>query len=502
MASPLSQAFDRIGGGPRVLAILVGLGALAAVWGFAQWGMAPAWVPVVSGVPMERIGAATQRLDEEGIAYKLERGGSVVSVEENQAARARVALAASGIGASAARPGFELFDQPSWGMTDFTQKVNYRRALEGELERTLGRMKGVGSAQVHLTVQESSFLKADERPSEASVVLELQAVGASEESVVEGIQFLVASSVEGMAPENVMVLDDRGRLLSSPDGDGGIGLSNRQLQVQRQMEGYLQNKAEALVAQMVGAGGATVRVAATLNFDQIEQTVSAVNPDQQALISEEKSETVPGTPEQGASQSTSNTVYETAHSVETTTRGGARLERLTVAVVLGDKRTEAADGSASFETRTPAEIARVEAVVKNAVGFTPERGRRDLRGERSGRAGGDAAGRAGRSGRWPAAVPAGPAAPDRGPVRALRGALPCAARPGLRQPHGLAPADPGGTRLRRARCAARHGPSGAHGRYGSRRPAGASAVGAQHPDRRRVHDGPRGQIVAEGLRSA
>jgi flagellar M-ring protein FliF len=332
------------------------------------------WVPVVSGLPLERISQATQRLDEEGIAYQLDRGGSVVSVEEPSAARARVVLAADGFGASGTRPGFELFDQPSWGMTDFTQRINYRRALEGELERTIGRMRGVRGAQVHLAIQEGSWMLSDARPTEASVVLQLEAAGRSEDPMVEGIQFLVANSVEGLAPENVMVLDDRGRLLSAPEGDEGVGQSTRQLQVQRQIETYLQAKAEALVEQMVGPGNVTVRVAAELNFDQIDRTVEAVDPEQQATASENRSEIVPGSAEQGASSVTSNTVYENARSVERTSRGGAKLERLTVAVVLSDRRVEGAGGDTTYQARGNDEIRRVEGLVKNAVGFSAERG--------------------------------------------------------------------------------------------------------------------------------
>lgn len=374
MNQSLTQFVGRVGGSQRLLVALVGLGAFAAVWGFARWGASPNWVPVSSGLPIERVGEATQRLDEEGITYRLDRGGSVVSVEEASAARARVVLAAEGLGGGARRPGFELFDQPSWGMTDFTQRVNYRRALEGELERTMGAMRDIDGAQVHLSLQESSFLKSSSRPSEASVVLEVGGAGMIDQSIVEGIQFLVASSVEGMAPENVMVLDDHGRLLSSPDDDGGVGLSNRQLQVQRQIEGYLQSKAEVLVEQMVGASNATVRVSAALNFDQIGRTVQGVDPDQQALVSEDKSEITPGSTDQGAASSTSNTVYETARTVETLARGGARLERLTVAVVLSDRRVDDGAGNVTYQPRTAQEIQQVESVVRNAVGFTTDRG--------------------------------------------------------------------------------------------------------------------------------
>ena len=374
MNQSLSQFVGQVGGSQRLLVALVGLGAFAAVWGFARWGASPNWVPVSNGLPIERIGEATQRLDEQGIAYRLDRGGSLVSVEEPSAARARVILAAEGLGGSNRRPGFELFDQPSWGMTDFTQRVNYRRALEGELERTIGAMRDIDGAQVHLSLQESSFLKNTGRPSEASVVLRLVGAGIAEQSTVEGIQFLVSSSVGGMAPENVMVLDDRGRLLSSPDDDGGVGLSNRQLQVQRQVEGYLQSKAEVVVEQMVGSANATVRVSADLNFDQIGRTVQGVDPDQQVLVSEDRSEITPGSVDQGAASVSSNTVFETARTVETLARGGARLDRLTVAVVLSDRRVEAADGSVTFQPRTTREMQQVESVVRNAVGFSAGRG--------------------------------------------------------------------------------------------------------------------------------
>ncbi len=375
MNQSLTQFVGRVGGSQRLLVALVGLGAFAAVWGFARWGASPNWVPVANGLPIERIGEATQRLDEEGIAYRLDRGGSVVSVEEPSAARARVVLAAEGLGGSTRRPGFELFDQPSWGMTDFTQRVNYRRALEGELERTIGAMRDIDGAQVHLSLQESSFLKNSSRPSEASVVLQLGGAGMAEQSTVEGIQFLVSSSVEGMAPENVMVLDDRGRLLSSPDDDGGVGLSNRQLQVQRQVEGYLQSKAEVLVEQMVGTGerdGARLR-GPQLRPDRPHGAGRRPRPAGAGLRGQVGDHPRLGRPGRRP-PSSSNTVYETARTVETLARGGARLERLTVAVVLERPPRRGGGRHVTYQPRTAREIQQVESVVRNAVGFSADRG--------------------------------------------------------------------------------------------------------------------------------
>lgn len=373
MAESLPEILGKVGGTQRVAAILVGIGALAVVWGFSHWGMEPTYVPVATGLPLKRIGEATQRLDEAGITYRLDRGGSVISVEQNAAGKARVVLAADGLTGSTDRPGFELFDQPSWGMTDFTQRVNYRRALEGELERTIGRMRGVDGAEVHLTLQESSYLSDSQESSEASVVLQRSPSAITDEAMVEGIQSLVASSVEGLVPDKVTVLDDRGRLLSSSEANG-IGLSNRQLQVQRQVETYLKSKAEALVQQMVGPGNASVRVSAQLNFDQLDRTTHGVNPDQQALVSEDKAEITPAQKDQGAGSVTTNTVYQNTQSTETLSRGGAHLERLTVAVVLNDKETKATDGTVTYQARSPSEVKQVEAVVRNAVGFSQERG--------------------------------------------------------------------------------------------------------------------------------
>jgi flagellar M-ring protein FliF len=122
---------------------------LALIYGVSRWATAPEWVPVLSGLSIETVGAVTDKLDQAAIKYKLERGGTDVSVAASDLARARVTIARDGL-PTAGRPGLELFDQPSWSMTDFTQRINYRRALEGELERTIGKMRGVEVAQVHL----------------------------------------------------------------------------------------------------------------------------------------------------------------------------------------------------------------------------------------------------------------------------------------------------------------------------------------------------------------
>ena len=287
--------------------LFVGAGAFAVIWGFAQWGMAPSWVPVAAGLPIEQVGEATQRLDEVGIEYRMERGGSLLTVAQEDLPRARVTLASEGLTGLVGSPGFELFDQASWGMTDFTQRVNYRRALEGELERTIGNMRDIESAQVHLALNEASVLSSrSDLTGEASVVLRLKSGNRADDSVVEGIQSLVASSVPRLEPQNVMVLDDSGRLLSASASDPLVRRTGGQFQVRAQLEEYLETKAEALVEQVVGPGNARVSVAVQLNFDEINRTVQAVDPDEQLLVSEDRSEITPETQDQGAGSVTTN----------------------------------------------------------------------------------------------------------------------------------------------------------------------------------------------------
>src|SRR5690606_14294364 len=166
-----------------------GVVSVVLILGLSHWVTRPTWVPVFSGLPLETVGAVTQTLDEAGVGYRLEQGGGVLLVSSDDVARARVLLAQQGL-PDAGRPGLELFDQPSWGMTDFAQRVNYRRALEGELERTIGKMRGVEQAQVHLAIQETRSFRTNDRPSEASVVLKLRSGASASPDMVQGIAHL------------------------------------------------------------------------------------------------------------------------------------------------------------------------------------------------------------------------------------------------------------------------------------------------------------------------
>ncbi|HET7321513.1 MAG TPA: flagellar basal-body MS-ring/collar protein FliF, partial [Longimicrobiaceae bacterium] len=224
----VEEWMERLGGQRRVMIAGVGLLTVVLILGVSRWASAPTYVPAFNGLELETVGKITASLDQEGVPYRLENGGTELSVPADQLAHVRVLLAGEGL-PTQGRPGLELFDQPSWGMTDFAQRINYRRALEGELERTIGKMSGIESAQVHLAMDATRTFQSDDRPKEASVVLALRSGGEPGPEVVTGIQHLVASCVGGLRSPDVTVLDDSGRMLSAPNEPGYIAALTSQL---------------------------------------------------------------------------------------------------------------------------------------------------------------------------------------------------------------------------------------------------------------------------------
>jgi flagellar M-ring protein FliF len=350
-----------------MLALGGGVAVVVALVLIATWGAGPSWVPVATGLPLEDVSRVTKGLEEAGIEYRLAAGGLRLEVAEGDLARARVELASRGLPGESG-PGFELFDQPAWGMTDFTQRINFRRALEGELERTIGEMDGVENARVHLALQQSSVLRRASRPTEASVVVRMRSGARPTGSLVEGVTFLVASSVDELSSEHVTVLDHTGRLLSrSVENDAsGLGMTNRQLELRGRVEEYLEKKAEAFVSDVVGPGNVRVRVAAELNLDRVDRTVQSVSPEDQLVTREERTEVTPGPEDVGAGSVAYKTDYETTRTVERFTGGYGNVKRLSVAVLMNE---------AAGEEGAPApDPARIESLVRAAVGMDAGRG--------------------------------------------------------------------------------------------------------------------------------
>ena len=232
-------------------------------------------------------------------------------------------------------------------------------------------MEGIERAQVHLAIKETqAFRRASDTPSEASVVVKLRNGQRAEAEVVRGISQLVASSVDNLEAQRVAVLDDGGRLLSRMlDANDPASLSSAQLEQQRAVEDRLAEKASMIVSQIVGNGNATVTVNADLSFDQVERMSQVVDPEKQALSTEQKAEITPGA-EGGAGSTNVASSYDNSRTVETVKSATGVVKRLGVAVVVKDR----VDAKGANLTRPPAELQQIEALVRNAVGYDSTRG--------------------------------------------------------------------------------------------------------------------------------
>lgn len=359
--------FTRRLGAPRVVGLLLVTGAgVGAMWGLIAWGNKPEMVPLVANATMQTIVEARDALQANGsIDWELGAGGAELLVPAEQLAEARVQLAQAGISIGD-RPGFELFDEPSWGMTDFTQRINYRRALEGELERSIGQMRGIRAAEVHLAMREGSVYQRANQPVEASVLLRLGSGARPTSQQIEAITYLLASAVDGLNSDGVSVLDDSGRLLSSAEEPNSPGrMSRRQLEVQMEVEERLESSAAEILDPMVGAGNVRVTVTAELNHEEVQTRTDSVDPNEQILTAEERSEIEPGDPSQGAASSISAQTFEASRTTQVSTRAAGEIKRLTVAVALNEDLPRAGD---------PALLANIEQLVARAVGLDETRG--------------------------------------------------------------------------------------------------------------------------------
>ncbi|MGV3710109.1 MAG: flagellar basal-body MS-ring/collar protein FliF [Gemmatimonas sp.] len=366
---------------PRQIAIVaVGVVATALVFGLSNYATRPVRVPLYVGLPVETVGEITKKLTELGISYELDETGTTINVNDTDRPRAKVELASAGL-PNAGRPGMEIFDRQTWGMTDFTQKVNYARALEGELERTIGSITGVKKVTVHLALEDESLFKQNERPSKASVTLTMRGGDIPKPDVVAGVQTLVSNSIGGLGAEHVAVIDETGRALATDDDGSPASQTSRHLTVQREIEVSLEKKAENILSSYVGSNNSKVQVTALLNFDKIERTTKQVDPEKQASLSEQKAEVSPSSPQQGAGYSTTASSFENSSSVENFVGSVGTIKKLTVAVLVADKvtmpvpdTTATAPQQPTVTARTPEELTKIEALMRTALGVDSLRG--------------------------------------------------------------------------------------------------------------------------------
>lgn len=326
-------------------------------------------------LPIEEVATITEKLEKAGYKYKLENDGKVVTVDEKKVYEIRMALAREGLPTTRSI-GYEIFDKTNIGATDFVQKLNARRALEGELQRTIEGLEEIKSARVHIVVPEPTiFLEKQQKP-KASVVLKTELGRTLSKEQVKGISHLISSSIEGLEPVNISIVDDNGRLLSNSFGDDETALaSSRNLELQQNVEQAMERKLSNLLNDILGPEKARVQAAVDLDFDQIERTIEKYDPESRVVRSEERTDqNVKNAPDGDQQQERALTNYEIDKSIEHIIHEVGNIKRLTISVAVDGKYAASKKGERAYSLRSPEEMASLEEIVKNAVGYELTRG--------------------------------------------------------------------------------------------------------------------------------
>ncbi len=356
----------------KVMLSVVALAALISVITFSTWLQRDAMAVLFTNLSPEDAQIALEELAKQNVKAELTNGGTTIMVPEPEVSRLRVDLAAKGVPSSGV-VGFEIFDGQQYGLTEFLQDVNFKRALEGELTKTIEGLQGITSARIHLVLPKPSIFRKLATEPTASVVLGLGRGTRLSEHQIAGIQSLVAGSVEGLPVENVTVLDQRGTVLSTSRGDDMYGHTEGQLALKQEVESYLSDKAQSLLAGVLGDGRSLVRVDATLNFEKIDTERTTFDPDNPVIRSEERQESPGG---DGAGNGVSSvTNYEISQTVERIVGETGGIKAISVAVFVDGIYTPGADGApAAYQPRGDEELDQLKRIVQTAVGLNATRG--------------------------------------------------------------------------------------------------------------------------------
>jgi flagellar M-ring protein FliF len=381
----------------------IGASIVAALVFLGTWVGEKTYVPLYSNLQPENSIELVKLLQQDRIPYMVENDGKTILVPPEYVKQTLMQLAVKGA-PGGQKPGMELFDKESFGTSSYVQRINYTRAMQGELTRTINTLKAVKSSSVHISMPpKSSFLERSEDP-KASVVIELHTGASIVASEVKGIQNLVASSVEGLRPERVTIVDATGQGLTGASDPIGA-LSTTMLERQKAVEKSLESRVEAIVSRIVGQGNVVARVNADLDFDPVEEHETLYDPETAAVKSQDKSEgnmaaTRPGNSEaagiQGAlpgpapasaapeesrsvSRSRDQSEYEVSQKVRRREKALGYVKRLSVAVLVNDIKRPASQGAGGAEQVAPVQVVdertreTIAKLVRDAVGFVEGR---------------------------------------------------------------------------------------------------------------------------------
>ena len=385
----------------RMTILLVAILAGAGIYALVRWQREADFRPLFTGLAPEDAAGIVQKLKEGGVDYRLPENGGTVLVPSARVAEVRLTLAAAGLPKSG-RIGFELFDKTNLGATEFTEHVNYRRALEGELERSVMALAEVEQARVHLTFPKESVFLDSQQPAKASVLVRLRPGSRLTLPNVQAINHLVASAVEGLAPDAVSVLDMNGNLLGRPRSTGpldGSEPSEAVLDFRRKVESDLLNKINATLEPLLGPEKFKAGVSVDCDFTGGEQSEEIFDPARTVMLNSQRSEDtagssgangIPGTASNlprptsrpGASSGqvsrvTENVTYQSSRTVKKTRMPAGMVRKISMAVLVDQTLTWQKEKNGYRRVLVPPSPDKLKVVhdlVAGVTGFNAQRG--------------------------------------------------------------------------------------------------------------------------------
>ena len=351
-------------------ATLIGIGILVYLANQSDYRV------LFSNLTSEDAGNIVAKLKEKKVPYKLSSSGDSILVPADKVSELRLEMAASGL-PQGGGVGFEIFDTKNLGLTEFMQQLNYQRALQGELARTINGLDEIQHSRVQIVIPKKSLFVEDQKKPTASVILKLKAGRSLKPQQIEGIAHLVASSIEGLSPNDVMVVDSSGKVLSKVQDESKLArLSNSQVEYQRNIEKDLTNRVQSMLEKIVGEGKAVVRVTADIDFRVTEKTEEKFDSEEPAIRSVQRQtekNNDGGGSEPSGQKSDEIINYEINRTVNKVVMPVGDIKKLSIAALVDGNYVKNDKGVEEFQPRSKKEIADLEDLVKKAVGFDPKR---------------------------------------------------------------------------------------------------------------------------------
>jgi flagellar M-ring protein FliF len=401
LLAQLRGIWSQLGASQRFSVVAATFVLIAGLAAITMWSSRADYGLLYGGLSDAEASKVIAALDNAKVPYKT--GNGSIYVPSDKIYTVRMQLAGQGI-PSGDGVGFEIFDKPNFGISDFVQHANYVRAVEGELSRTISQIDEVEAARVMIVLPENRLLLDKDSYPTASVFVHVRGNSQLDQQSINSIRFLVANSVEGLKANHVAVIDNLGNVLSeNSDDDSLTGLTDTQLAARRNLEQYLSKKAQDMLEKVLGPGQAIVRVSADINYDTLTKTQEVFDPDGQVVRSETKNDeqddsstTSSGSSAVGItanvttnenSQTASNPVhnnsqdhktvstteYEIGKTTSSLIQSAGGIKRLTASVTVA-QQMQGTGADRKPVARTPQELDELTKLVSSAVGIDTSRG--------------------------------------------------------------------------------------------------------------------------------